>query len=119
MRRVAHGPCANPEGDGDRGNRARLLEDDRHAARQHGPRGVESAGHTSAFEGSKEPTVRLEGFSTDRATLDTSSSVTAAIRDGRSRKPSTFAIVSKYPSWWAISVMLSLSKTSRALSCAL
>ncbi len=51
---------------------------------------------TSGFErpasigsGSNQPTVRLEGIRTVCATFDTSSSVTAAIRDGASRKLST------------------------------
>ena len=80
-------------------------------------RGRTAAGRSPA--GSNQPIVRFDGPQhRGRAASATSPGVTACDARGIDANRSTLAIVSKYPSWCAMLVTLSLSKTSRALSCA-
>src|SRR6516162_7534041 len=69
-------------------------------------------------KGSNQPIVRLAGTSACSAAFATSSAVIAAMVEGEELNSPGAAIVAKYPSWWAMLVTLSLSKTSRARSCA-
>ena len=63
--------------------------------------------------------VRFDSTSVEAATAATCSIVTSAIREGSASTSSALATVSKYPSWCAMFVTLSLSKTSLAFSWAL
>ena len=119
-------PGAHGQVDRDGRHRARLLRQHDDAVGQYGPgrrqtgRGRRvAAGVIATGSGSNQPMVRFDGARIVRAASATASRVTAAMRAPRPLNTSTPAMVSKYPSWWAMLVTLSLSKTSRALSCAL
>src|SRR5262245_8387794 len=107
--------------DGDRWCRARFLRQKYGAVSEREARGRKTARshfRLSAVVGSNQPMVRFDGARTRAAVVATSPADTAAIRAGAPVNASTDAIVSKYPSWWAMLVTLSLSNTRRARSCA-